>query len=96
MNIKYSGLLVKILRGFTIVEILVSLLVLSLGLLGIAGLQASTSVYKMNSWTISAASLLASDFSDRVKANPSAAGTPFLDPFPVTGQYVFQEKFNSQ
>ena len=86
----------NIFHGFTMIEILVSLLILSLGLLGIAGLQATTSVYKMNSLTINASSLLASDFADRVKANPSAAGSPFWDSFVKSNLYEFKKKYGEQ
>lgn len=59
-------------RGFTLVETLVAMLVISIGMLGIAalyveGLRAGrTSVYRM------AAIGLASDMADRIRANPAA------------------------
>ena len=58
-------------RGFTLVEALVALVVLSVGLLGIAGLYVEglragrTSVYR------SAAVTLASDMADRIRLNPT-------------------------
>ena len=57
-------------RGFTLVEVLVALVVMAVGLLGIAalyveGLRAGrTSVYR------SVAVTLASDMADRIRANP--------------------------
>jgi type IV pilus assembly protein PilV len=59
--------------GVTLLEVLVSLLVLSFGLLGVAGLQAVTASYKVNSWARNSAALLLSDFAERVRANPEAA-----------------------
>jgi type IV pilus assembly protein PilV len=64
-------------RGFTLVEVLVALVVMAVGLLGIAGLYVEglragrTSVYR------SAAVTLASDMADRIRANPQGgyAGT---------------------
>lgn len=59
-------------RGFTLVEILVSLVVLSVGLLGIAALYVETlrtgrmSLHRMTAVT------LASDMADRIRANPAA------------------------
>jgi type IV pilus assembly protein PilV len=56
--------------GFTLVEVLVALVVLAVGLLGIAGLYVEglragrTAVYR------SAAVTLASDMADRIRANP--------------------------
>jgi type IV pilus assembly protein PilV len=57
-------------RGFTLVEVLVALVVMAVGLLGIAGLYVEglkagrTSLYR------SAAVTLASDMADRIRANP--------------------------
>jgi type IV pilus assembly protein PilV len=90
MSKNFSAPPMNFFRGFTMVEILVSIMVFSLGLLGIARLQASTSVYKMNSWTINATSLLAGDFADSVRSNPSAAGAAFLDSSPITKEYEFK------
>jgi type IV pilus assembly protein PilV len=59
--------------GFTLVEALVALVVMAVGLLGIAGLYVEglragrTSVYR------SAAVTLASDMADRIRANPQGA-----------------------
>jgi type IV pilus assembly protein PilV len=64
-------------RGVTLVEMMVAVLVLSIGLLGIAGLQAATSKYKINTWARSSSSALLSDFSERVRINPGVAGTSF-------------------
>ncbi len=58
-------------RGFTLVEVLVALVVMAVGLLGIAGLYVEglragrTSIYR------SAAVSLASDMADRIRANPA-------------------------
>ena len=60
-------------HGFTLVEVLVALVVLAVGLLGIAGLYVEslragrTSVYR------SAAVTLASDMADRIRLNPQGA-----------------------
>lgn len=57
--------------GFTLVEVLVALVVLAVGLLGIAGLYVEglragrTSVYR------SAAVMLAADMADRIRLNPA-------------------------
>ena len=67
----------KAIQGLTLVEMLVAVLVLSVGLLGIAGLQAATSKYKINTWVRSASAALISDFSERVRINPEVAGTSF-------------------
>ena len=63
--------------GFSMIEVLVVIVVLSFGMLGIAGLQASTAKFKINSWARSAASVQFSDLADRVRANPGQAGPSF-------------------
>src|SRR6218665_750793 len=61
-------------RGVTLVDVMVAIVVLSIGLLGIAGLQAATLKYKINTWARSSASTLLSDLSERVRINPDSAG----------------------
>ena len=64
-------------RGFSMIEVLVVMLILSFGMLGIASLQANTAKFKINSWARSAASVQFSDLADRVRANPTQAGSSF-------------------
>ena len=58
--------------GFTLVEVLVALVVLAVGMLGIAGLYVEslragrTSIYRTTAVT------LAADMADRIRANPNA------------------------
>ncbi|MGB5353899.1 MAG: type IV pilus modification protein PilV [Woeseia sp.] len=60
-------------RGFTLIEVLIALIIMSVGMLGIAGLyvhsmQAGrTSMFRHN------AVILAGDIADRIRANPRAA-----------------------
>jgi type IV pilus assembly protein PilV len=60
-------------QGFTLVEVLIALIIMSVGMLGIAGLyvhsmQAGrTSMFRHN------AVILAGDIADRIRANPRAA-----------------------
>ncbi len=63
--------------GFTLIEVLVVILVLTFGLLGIAALQANTAKYKVNSWARSAASVQFGDLADRIRGNPAQAGGRF-------------------
>lgn len=60
-------------RGFTLVEVLVALLVLSIGLLGLAGLQINGLRGNHSAYLRSQASVLAYDVIDRMRANRSAA-----------------------
>jgi type IV pilus assembly protein PilV len=59
--------------GFTLVEVLVALVVLSIGLLGIASLQVSSLRWNHGASKRSQATLLAYDILDRMRANPVAA-----------------------
>jgi type IV pilus assembly protein PilV len=59
--------------GFTLVEALVALVVLSIGLLGIAGLQITSLKSNHGSATRTQAVYLAYDVIDRMRANPTAA-----------------------
>lgn len=62
-------------RGFTLVEVLIALIILSIGMLGIAGLYVhslqagSTSLFRHHAVT------LAGDIADRIRANPRAGAT---------------------
>lgn len=63
-------------RGFSLIEVLIALIILSVGMLGIAGLYVQsmqagrTSMFRHNAVT------LAGDIADRIRANPSA-GTAY-------------------
>ena len=59
--------------GFTLVEVLVALLVLSVGLLGFAGLQATSLRFNTSAYMRTQATNLAYDIADRMRANREAA-----------------------
>jgi type IV pilus assembly protein PilV len=59
----------KVAKGFTLVEMLVALLALSIGLLGMAGLQLTGLRSSLSSSVRSQATYLAYDILDRVRAN---------------------------
>ncbi|MBF5003345.1 type IV pilus modification protein PilV [Diaphorobacter caeni] len=79
-------------RGVTLVEMMVAILVLAIGLLGVAGLQAATSKYKINTWARAATATLLSDLSERIRVNPLAAGPGFTDPL-LENQPSTESKF---
>lgn len=60
-------------RGFTLIEVLVSALVLSIGLVGVAGLQAFSLKNNQSSFMRSQATSLAYDLADRMRANVASA-----------------------
>jgi type IV pilus assembly protein PilV len=59
--------------GFTLIEILVTVIVLAIGLLGLAGLQATSLSFNSTAYQRSQATNLAYDIADRMRANVVAA-----------------------
>ncbi len=59
--------------GFSLIEVLVTMLVLAFGLLGVAGLMVSGVSNAASSESFSRASQLAAGMADRIRANPAAA-----------------------
>ncbi len=59
--------------GFTLIEVLISLLILSGGLLGLAALQITSLHYNQSAYQRSQASFLISDLAERMRCNPQAA-----------------------
>ena len=63
--------------GFTLLEVLVAIVVVSLGLLGLAGLQAATLRNNQNAYYRAVATQQTYDIADRIRANQAgvAAGS---------------------
>lgn len=57
--------------GFSLIEVLVTMVVLSIGLLGVAGLQASGLRNNHAAYTKTQATNLAMDMAERIRANPN-------------------------
>lgn len=62
-------------RGFTLLEVLIALVILSIGLLGLAALQGIGIRSGQGAYLTSQASLLAYDMADRIRANPQTLAT---------------------
>ena len=60
--------------GFTLIEVLISLLIITLGLLGLAGMQAVAQRAELESYQRAQALILVQDMVDRLNANRKAAG----------------------
>lgn len=60
-------------EGFTLLEVLVAVMVLAIGLLGLAGLQATAVRFNSSAYLRSQATILAYDITDRMRANRQAA-----------------------
>lgn len=65
--------LVRQAKGFGLIEILVSMLVLGIGILGMVGLQLNAMKLNQTAGVRSQATFLAYDIADRMRANTSAA-----------------------
>ena len=83
--------------GFSLIEVLVTLVILSFGLLGVAGLLVSGVSNAAASEAMSKASQLAADMADRMRANPLVALsatseyiTPYTDTAPTAPVTIAQ------
>ena len=61
--------------GFTLIEVLIAMLVLAVGLLGLAGMQATGIRNNLSAYNRSLATQLAYDMADRMRSNVADAGT---------------------
>ena len=61
--------------GFTLIEVLITLIILSVGLLGVAGLQLTSLQNQLEAYQRAQAILLVEDMASRIRANAPAART---------------------
>jgi type IV pilus assembly protein PilV len=64
------GTLIKSARGFSLIEVLVALVILSVGILGLAGLQFTALRGNQDAYVSTVATLQLIDAADRLRANP--------------------------
>ena len=69
----------KVSNGFTLMEVLVALAVLSIGLLGMAGMQLFSMKSSHGAYLQSQASFFAYDLIDKMRANPTGFGNGNYD-----------------
>lgn len=67
--------------GFSMIEVLVTIVIIAVGLLGLSGLQAKISIMEMESYQRAQALTLLQDMEDRVRASRSTLSGPLA---PVT------------
>ena len=72
-------------RGFTLIEILVALVILSVGLLGVASLQVQCLRNNQSAYLRSQATLLAYDMADRMRTNSASAIAGSYNDFDTKG-----------
>ena len=73
MPLANNGLQGRIQRGVTLIEVLVAIVVLSMGLLGLANLQATAMRFNDSAYLRSQATNIAYDIIDRIRANRTRA-----------------------
>lgn len=78
MNSHYVKQLFNKQKGVGLIEVLVSLLVIAIGVLGMAGLQSRSLQHNQAAYLHSRATFLAGDMLDRIRANQSIAKTSEL------------------
>lgn len=71
-------------RGFTLLEVLIALLVLTVGLLGIAGLQTVSLRFNHQSYERTQATVLISEIIEKIVANPVATRSGAFDYVPAS------------
>jgi type IV pilus assembly protein PilV len=91
-----SNLLIRQQSGMTLIEVLVAMILLAIGMLGIAGLQAATNKYNINTTARAEIAVLLSDFADRVRANPDVAGDNFVTGIVSTSEYELAKNWDTQ
>ena len=72
-TVNYSSHLRSRQRGFTLIEVLIAALVLSVGVLGVAGLQVTALKNLQSSQSFGVAAMLANDIADRMWVNQAQA-----------------------
>jgi type IV pilus assembly protein PilV len=60
-------------RGDTLIEVLITVLILAVGVLGVAAMQVTTLQNLNSSYNTSVAEIVAEDLSERMRANPTGA-----------------------
>lgn len=73
-------------KGITLIEILVTLIILSIGLLGIASMQVQGMRNNQSAYLKSQASILVYDMADRMRSNQARVLAGNYTPFDTTGQ----------
>ncbi len=74
--------------GFTLIEVLIAALVLAVGLLGLAGLQAASIKNNLSAYNRSQVTQLAYDMADRMRANKNESLDPATGNVIATGTYL--------
>ncbi|MBE9525646.1 MAG: type IV pilus modification protein PilV [Proteobacteria bacterium] len=73
--------------GFTLLEVLIAMIILAIGLLGLAGLQANSMRFNNSAYLRSQASFLATDIADKMRANQDEVTNGSFNDIDTTNTY---------
>src|SRR5438874_8623504 len=72
MSMNTSRIICSSQRGFALLEVLLTIVILAFGLLGLLGMQGRMSVAEVEAYQRAQATLLVADMADRMRASPFA------------------------
>ena len=72
-------------NGFTLIEVMVTLILLTIGMLGLVAMQGRGIQYTTDSTQRNNAAMLASDLLEQIRANPSALDSYLMTTLPAAG-----------
>ena len=81
--------------GFSLIEVLISMVVMGVGLLGLAGLQIASLKGTTNAHSRNVANMLVMDLADRMRSNPIGVAGGFYDDPVSCGTAVQKCRINS-
>ena len=82
-------------KGASLIEVLVAILILSIGMLGMAGLQAATAKFQQGSRVKGAIAVLLSDKTSRVRSNPDMTGNNAVTGATSVSAYALDATWNT-
>ena len=83
-------------RGVTLIEVLVAMVVLSFGMLGIAGLQVATAKFQQGSRARGMVAPMLSDIANRIRTNSNEAGDDAATSATYTSSYALSGTWDAQ
>jgi type IV pilus assembly protein PilV len=86
----------KLHRGVTLIEVLVAMVVMSFGMLGIAGLQVATAKFQQGSRVRGMLAPTLSDIANRIRSNSDEAGDNAATTGTYTSSYALSDTWDTQ
>lgn len=86
----------KLHRGVTLIEVLVAMVVMSIGMLGIAGLQVATAKFQQGSRVRGMLAPMLSDIASRIRTNSDQSGNNAVTGAVLTSAYALSSTWDAQ